>query len=242
MKKSRNYLALALALIMCLCLVACGGGGDTDDDSVTAPTMLESEPYDSAATYSYIYDDYLGTWAGSDDAAATELLVESTDSGLYFTFSNGEELVTAGYAQTIPRYDCIYFFNENDGNAYQVTGRMDGMTIETLGTYVLESHGSRTGGAFADIANSWYLDGDLSGASTITITEDGMWQFFELNGNQYEMSDYGTLEQDPAIEEQYYAHSNKYDDVTYDMHMSFEKEAFSWGANGDNYLRFDLCE
>ena len=241
MKNRRNYLTLALALIMCLCLAACGGG-DADSELESAPTMLESEPYDSAAADSYIYDEYLGTWTGSDGAAATELLVESTDSGLYFTFSNGEELVTAGYAQSIPRYDCIYFFNQADGNAYQVTGRMDGMTIESLGTYVLEEKGSRTGGEFADIANSWYLDGDLSAASSITITEEGMWQFFELNGNQYEMVDYGTLEQDPGVEEQYYAHSSKNDGVTYDMHMSFEKEAFSWGANGDNYLRFDLCD
>ena len=56
------------------------------------------------------------------------------------------------------------------------------------------------------------------------------------------MTDYGYIEQDPGIEEQYYAQSRQYADVTYDINMSFEKEAFSWGDDGDSYIRLDLCE
>ena len=42
----------------------------------------------------------------------------------------------SGTAQEISEYGCLYFFNQNDGNAYRTEGGTDGLTIESFGTYV----------------------------------------------------------------------------------------------------------
>ena len=117
------------------------------------------------------------------------------------------------------------------------------MTIESFGTFVMDTPAPRTDGYFADIANTWCLNGSPYSTSYISIDENGEWELFEGEGDgTFKMTDYGYIEQDPGIEEQYYAHSRQYSDVTYDINMSFEKEAFSWGANSDSYIRSDLCE
>ena len=115
--------------------------------------------------------------------------------------------------------------------------------IESFGTFVMDTPAPRTDGYFADIANTWCLNGSPYSTSYISIDENGEWELFEGEGDgTFKMTDYGYIEQDPGIEEQYYAHSRQYSDVTYDINMSFEKEAFSWGDDGDSYIRLDLCE
>ena len=225
MKSLNKYLALIMALLMCLAITACGND-DSSDDDYRAPAVIEDAAYDSAAAYDSSYNEYLGLWAASD-----------------FTLYNGYDIVAAGNAQNVTEYAYIYFFNENDGKAYQVSGGTDGMTIESFGTFVMDTPAPRTDGYFADIANTWCLNGSPYSTSYISIDENGEWELFEGEGDgTFKMTDYGYIEQDPGIEEQYYAHSRQYSDVTYDINMSFEKEAFSWGDDGDSYIRLDLCE
>ena len=228
MKSLNKYLVLIMALLMCLAITACGND-DSSDDDYRAPAVIEDAAYDSAAAYDGSYNEYLE--------------VEAIDSGLYFTLYNGYDIVAAGNAQNVPEYAYIYFFNENDGKAYQVSGGTDGMAIESFGTFVMDTPAPRTDGYFADIANTWCLNGSPYSTSYISIDENGEWELFEGEGDgTFKMTDYGYIEQDPGIEEQYYAHSRQYADVTYDINMSFEKEAFSWGDDGDSYIRLDLCE
>lgn len=242
MKSNSKHLALIMALLMCLSLAACGDGGGSDDD-YRAPAVIEDAAYDSAASYDSSYNEYLGIWAASDSDVCDALEVEAIDSGLYFTLYKGYDIVAAGNAQNVPEYAYIYFFNENDGKAYQVSGGTDGMTLESFGTFVMDTPATRTDGYFADIANTWCLNGSPYSTSYISIDENGEWELFEGEGDgTFKMTDYGYIEQDPGIEEQYYAHSRQYSDVTYDINMSFEKEAFSWGDDGDSYIRLDLCE
>ncbi|MDY5333310.1 MAG: hypothetical protein SPG84_00225 [Vescimonas sp.] len=49
--------------------------------------------------------------------------------------------------------------------------------------------------------------------------------------------DRGQLEQDPDDADQYYARSSAFDDVTYDMHTTAEKDLLWWGGENDTYLR-----
>ena len=91
---------------------------------------------------------------------------KAIDSGLYFTLYNGYDIVAAGNAQNVTEYAYIYFFNENDGKAYQVSGGTDGMTIESFGTFVMDTPAPRTDGYFADIANTWCLNGSPTPPAT----------------------------------------------------------------------------
>ena len=128
MKSLNKYLVLIMALLMCLAITACGND-DSSDDDYRAPAVIEDAAYDSAAAYDSSYNEYLGLWAASDSDVCDALEVEAIDSGLYFTLYNGYDIVAAGNAQNVTEYAYIYFFNENDGKAYQVCGGTDGMTI-----------------------------------------------------------------------------------------------------------------
>ena len=138
MKSLNKYLVLIMALLMCLAITACGND-DSSDDDYRAPAVIEDAAYDSAAAYDSSYNEYLGLWAASDSDVCDALEVEAIDSGLYFTLYNGYDIVAAGNAQNVTEYAYIYFFNENDGKAYQVSGGTDGMTIESFGTFVMDT-------------------------------------------------------------------------------------------------------
>lgn len=91
---------------------------------------------------------------------------------------------------------------------------------------------------FSDIADTWYLDGYENAESRIEINADGEWKLYEDDGDgNYNMVDYGRLTQDPDAEEQYYAHSEVFDDCTYDMYMPLGQVSFWWGGENDTYMR-----
>lgn len=241
MKDWKKCTIFVLMLVVCLILVACGDGGSSNDDSeeYRAPGVIEGAAYDSAADASG-YEEYFGIWEGVGDAEGDTLEITPADGGMYFTLYSGEELIASGNAQDVPEYAYIYFFNQHDGNAYQFAVNYDGdMELYSFGAFVMKTPAPSTLGGFEDIADIWYLDGDPEAASSIEIDANGEWTLYErLEGDgDSTMTDYGYLEQDPAIEDQYYAHSRQFEDVTYDMYTSFEKEAFSWGDESDSYLR-----
>ena len=127
--KLTKITTLLLAGLLCLAMTACG------NDNGTAPAKIDSAPYDSAAECTG-YDDFIGLWEGTDGAAGDTLEVTPTDGGMYFLIYNGEEVAVSGTAQEISEYGCLYFFNQNDGNAYRTEGGTDGLTIGSFGTYV----------------------------------------------------------------------------------------------------------
>ena len=244
MKYGKILTAFMLALAMCLGLTACGGdnGGDSNDnnDSIqTPPPVIEGAAYDSAADAS-AYGEYYGLWEGSSGAKCDTLAVSATDGGMYFTFYKGGEVMASGCAQVIEEYDQLYFFNEHDGCAYLARGGATELAIESLGTYTISGSGSNGADeAFADIADVWYLDGEKDGLSCIVILSDGQWGLGERTqaGEDFVTVDRGQLEQDPDDADQYYARSSAFDDVTYDMHTTAEKDLLRWGGENDTYLR-----
>lgn len=247
MKISRRMAALALALVMCLTLAACGGkknqddlndDGDNNGVVLQAPPVLEGAAYDSAADASG-FDAYYGVWKGADDARCDTLEVSATEGGMYFTFYKDGQVTASGGAQVIPEYDSLYFFNEHDGSAYLTQGSASEMTVESLGTYTMDNSAAKPAGAFSDIADVWFQDGELNGASCIVIESNGRWTLSERSATGEELAevDHGYLEQDTGDAEQYAAHSDQFDDVTYDMHTTYERDTFWWGGENDTYLR-----
>ena len=102
---------------------------------------------------------------------------------------------------------------------------------------------SDAAGDFADLAGTWYLDGDLS-AARIEIEANGEWMLYECpEGGELSLSDYGYLERHSSIASQYYARSSLFDGVVYDMLVYdalsslFDDEAFVWGSENDSYVR-----
>lgn len=114
------------------------------------------------------------------------------------------------------------------------------LAIESLGTYTISGSGSNGADeAFADIADVWFPDGEKDGLSCIVILSDGQWGLEERTqaGEDFVTVDRGQLEQDPDDADQYYARSSAFDDVTYDMHTTAEKDLLWWGGENDTYLR-----
>ena len=215
MKISRRMAALALALVMCLTLAACGGKknqDDLNDDGDNNGVVLQAPPVLEGAAYDSAadasgFDAYYGVWKGADDARCDTLEVSATEGGMYFT--------------------------------YLTQGSASEMTVESLGTYTMDNSAAKPAGAFSDIADVWFQDGELNGASRIVIESDGRWTLSERSATGEELAevDHGYLEQDTGDAEQYAAHSDQFDDVTYDMHTTYERDTFWWGGENDTYLR-----
>ena len=237
--KNKKILTVALAGMLCLGMASCGNSSDEEDWRV--PLVIEDAVYDESASQSY--QDELGIWVGVGDTAYDTLTICEADGGMYFEFYQGDDLAACGYAQNLPDYGYVYFFNDEDGKAYQTWPENDGMSIASFGTFTLESPAPNTEGGFEDIADLWFLDGEVRSDSLIVIDENGEWTLYERqeDGDLVE-ADYGYLRQDPGVEEQYDAHSRRFADVVYDMHMSLSKEAFWWGGEGDAYLRLPAGE
>ncbi|MBC8545982.1 hypothetical protein H8711_03410 [Clostridiaceae bacterium NSJ-31] len=238
MKSWKTYLSLVLALVMCMALTACGGDSGNGDDEFGAPESFEGMVKDSQLLTDYAM--YWGTWTGEDNS---ELIVEMNDSGdevRYALYDDNTDLTASGYIQAVPEYSADYFYNEHDGVAHHSWFDDDGVLhIDFFGVFTKVSGdvpGENVG--FADIAGEWYWNGQLDTSSYIEIDEDGEWELYELDADaDFVLVDYGYLERDTEDEDQYYAHSNEFEGVTYDMYTTNEKTLFAWGGEGDTYAQ-----
>ena len=208
----KKYLCLVSAVFAALCLASCGKNKTDGKASGEIPKIIENAVYDSAADAA-AYSDYFGIWEGASDAKGESLEVSSADGGMYLIIEKGNDLIASGCAQTVSEYGCIYFFNEQDGNAYRISGGTDEILIEGFGAFTLKESES-AGDDFGNIAARWYLNGD------------------ENYGR-----DSGRLCRDPNSEEHYFAVSERLEGVRYDLYMLPEKNGFRWGEENDLYIR-----
>ena len=237
MKQTKKLLAIILVLAVCFGLSACGKQNKNDgDEDYRAPTVIENAEYDP--NDSEDYSEYFGLWKGTDDTEYDKLEITSAEGGMQFDLYKGDEIAASGKAQNVPDYAFIYFFNDSDGKAYQFAANdSDGMLLESFGTFVMKTPAPNTKGGFENIADVWYPD-DENNQSYIEIDANGEWKLYQQTEDCLtEEADHGYIEQDHIIEEQYYAHSRQFDDVTYDVHMSFGKEVFLWGDDEVLYRR-----
>ena len=229
-------ISLALALLLSLSLTACGGdsGGDEND---AAPTTFEGLVIDDSITYDY--SEFMGAWTGED---GTVLTVEDY-SGTRFDLSDAnDELLASGNLQYEEKYGYVYAYNEHDGVAYQCWFDGDNaLHIESVGIFTKVS-GDVPGETVGDegdctvLAGTWYLDGDVSAASSIEIDDTGtIWSLHERtdDGEWYEV-DYGTIR--AAGEGQYEAVSDLFENVIYDLYLA-DDNAMYWGGENDYFGR-----
>ena len=254
----RKIFVLALVLSQCLSLTACGdsgnGGNDgSSNDPGVTPTRIEGmlkEEYDNTD-----YTSYLGTWDGVVNEGEDEqkLIAELNEDGEpRFELYVGGELTYCGFLQIRPQYEnYVYACNEYDGCGYMcwfdsydalhIEFDLDGNSCVFVpeGTVPGWAADTETGNdEFSDIAGVWYLDGDVNAISSLEIDAQGSWTLTErLDGNDDPaMTDFGYLEQDPVNTDTYYAHSQQFEDVIYDMGTDLDKEAIWWGGENDVYL------
>lgn len=231
----KKYLCLVSAVFAALCLASCGKNNTDGKAGGEIPKIIENAVYDSAADAA-AYSDYFGIWEGASDAKGESLEVSSADGGMYLIIEKGNDLIASGCAQTVSEYGCIYFFNEQDGNAYRISGGTDEILIEGFGAFTLKESES-AGDDFGNIAARWYLNGDENADYSVETEANGGWTLYERLGNINYGKDSGRLCRDPNSEEHYFAVSERFEGVRYDLYMLPEKNGFRWGEENDLYIR-----
>lgn len=240
MRTIKKYLALMLALLLCLNTTACGG---SDNDEI--PDSFEGLVCDSA--YMADFAVYAGAWRGEDGST---LLVEQAESGdelRFALYDVNEDLTASGFIQYVSEYGFDYFYNEHDGVAYRNWSDADGaLHVDTLGTFTQITGDMSNGNDsdtdpvddFSSLSGIWFLDAEADAASIIEIDNLGNWSLAERpdsDGDPAEV-DYGTIEINPNGEDQYFAVSSLFEDVTYDMTV-ISADVMYWGGESDYYQK-----
>ena len=241
MKRMKKYLTLLLALVLCLSMAACGSDDADEDNLYDVPDSFEGLVKDSEQMANlYVYG---GAWRGEDGST---MIVATSDSGdeVRFALYNADEEVTAsGFIQFVPEYDYDYFYNEHDGVAYRSwfdeVGTLYVATIGTFEKLTGDAPGENIGdGDYGFLAGVWYQDGEPGAASIIEFDASGSWTLSERPGGDGDPTvvDSGTIEVNPDGAGTYFAVSDMYEDVVYDMTLVGD-DVIYWGGEYDYYQK-----
>ena len=241
MKSIKKYLTLVLALALCLSMTACGSDNVDEDNLYNVPDSFEGLVKDSEQMSNlYVYG---GAWRGEDDST---MIVATSESGdeVRFALYDADEVVTAsGFIQFVPEYDYDYFYNEHDGVAYRSWfDEVGAMYVASIGTFTKltgDAPGENIGdGDYGFLAGVWYQDGEPGAASIIEFDATGSWTLSERPGGDGDPTvvDSGTLEVDPDGAGTYFAVSDMYEDVVYDM-LFVGDDVIYWGGEYDYYQK-----
>ena len=241
MKSIKKYLTLVLALALCLSMTACGSDNVDEDNLYNVPDSFEGLVKDSEQMSNlYVYG---GAWRGEDGST---MIVATSESGdeVRFALYDADEVVTAsGFIQFVPEYDYDYFYNEHDGVAYRSWfDEVGAMYVASIGTFAKltgDAPGENIGdGDYGFLAGVWYQDGEPGAASIIEFDATGSWTLSERPGGDGDPTvvDSGTLEVDPDGAGTYFAVSDMYEDVVYDM-LFVGDDVIYWGGEYDYYQK-----
>lgn len=241
MKSIKKYLTLVLALALCLSMTACGSDNVDEDNLYNVPDSFEGLVKDSEQMSNlYVYG---GAWRGEDGST---MIVATSESGdeVRFALYDADEVVTAsGFIQFVPEYDYDYFYNEHDGVAYRSWfDEVGAMYVASIGTFTKltgDAPGENIGdGDYGFLAGVWYQDGEPGAASIIEFDATGSWTLSERPGGDGDPTvvDSGTLEVDPDGAGTYFAVSDMYEDVVYDM-LFVGDDVIYWGGEYDYYQK-----
>ena len=243
MKSMKKYLTLLLALVLCLSMTACGsdGGGSSDDNFYDVPDSFEGLVKDSEQMSNlYVYG---GAWRGEDGSTMIVATSESGDEVRFALYDADEEVTASGFIQFVPEYDYDYFYNEHDGMAYRSWfDEVGAMYVASLGTFTKlkgDAPGENIGdGDYGFLAGVWYQDGEPGAASIIEFDAAGSWTLSERPGGDGDPTvvDSGTIEVDPEGAGTYFAVSDMYEDVVYDM-LLVGDDVIYWGGEYDYYQK-----
>ena len=247
MKHLNKYLSLALALVLCLSLAACGesnedyGDDGSDYNLYGVPDSFEGLVKDSEQMSNlYLYG---GAWKGEDGGTLISDTNDDGDEVRFALYDAGEELTASGFIQFVPEYDYDYFYNEHDGVAYRSWfDEVGAMYVAAIGTFTKltgDAPGENIGDTgYEALEGVWYLDGEAGAASCIEIDQFGNWTLYERAGGDGDPAvvDSGTLEVDPDGAGTYFAVSDMYEDVVYDMTLVGD-DVIYWGGEYDYYQK-----
>ena len=154
-----------------------------------------------------------------------------------------EEVTASGFIQFVPEYDYDYFYNEHDGVAYRSWfDEVGAMYVAAIGTFTKltgDAPGENIGdGDYGFLAGVWYQDGEPGAASIIEFDASGSWTLSERPGGDGDPAvvDSGTIEVDPDGAGTYFAVSDMYEDVVYDMTLVGD-DVIYWGGEYDYYQK-----
>lgn len=90
------------------------------------------------------------------------------------------------------------------------------------------------------LAGTWFLDGEVDAVSILDIYEDGSWTLYECPDGDGDLSevDAGILQVNERGNDQYFAISDLYDDVSYAITV-VEPGVMYWGLDNDYYERLE---
>ena len=241
MKRMKKYLTLLLALVLCLSMTACGGDGADEDNLYDVPDSFEGLVKDSEQMANlYVYG---GAWRGEDGSTMIVATSESGDEVRFALYNADEEVTASGFIQFVPEYDYDYFYNEHDGVAYRSWfDEVGAMSVAAIGTFTKltgDAPGENIGdGDYGFLAGVWYQDGEPGAASIIEFDASGSWTLAERPGGDGDPAvvDSGTIEVDPDGAGTYFAVSDMYEDVVYDMTLVGD-DVIYWGGEYDYYQK-----
>ena len=241
MKRMKKYLTLLLALVLCLSMTACGSDGTDEDNLYDVPDSFEGLVKDSEQMANlYVYG---GAWRGEDGSTMIVATSESGDEVRFALYDADEEVTASGFIQFVPEYDYDYFYNEHDGVAYRSWfDEVGAMSVAAIGTFTKltgDAPGENIGdGDYGFLAGVWYQDGEPGAASIIEFDASGSWTLSERPGGDGDPAVVasGTIEVDPDGAGTYFAVSDMYEDVVYDMTLVGD-DVIYWGGEYDYYQK-----
>ena len=149
---------------------------------------------------------YGGAWRGEDGSTMIVATSESGDEARFALYNADEEVTASGFIQFVPEYDAP---GENIGD-----------------------------GDYGFLAGVWYQDGEPGAASIIEFDATGSWTLSERPGGDGDPAvvDSGTIEVNPDGAGTYFAVSDMYEDVVYDMTLVGD-DVIYWGGEYDYYQK-----
>ena len=137
--------------------------------------------------------------------------------------------------------------SEQMSNLYVYGGAWRGedgstMIVAAIGTFTKltgDAPGENIGdGDYGFLAGVWYQDGEPGAASIIEFDATGSWTLSERPGGDGDPAvvDSGTIEVDPDGAGTYFAVSDMYEDVVYDMTLVGD-DVIYWGGEYDYYQK-----
>ena len=235
----KKLFALILALVLCLSLAACGGQSVDPNDVVGDDWRVSGIVRDSGTI----------TRGGED----TDVLVcINADSADFYLDEETQTLYDyVNYPITLESdpweaFQSIDFADRNgDGDSdVAMLFELDGQQVLMVWfwdadteSYVFQPEESQVevaadqSAGYAGFEGTWYLDGDETLESVITIGADGDWILYDQAGDTLTALDSGTIREDDVERGHYIADSEQLADVSYNL-VTAGENGFYWGVVG----------